>query len=148
MLRSDELRHHLLKIGMTRRPPFERATELGASTSIPGRFNVLYFVHVGDAREAERYVHDLLSDVRYDGNREFFATSVQRAVRSLDRAVEQLPLLRSQRNKGSRNPRSKAIPQAFPAVVLTCRSCQQKNRVRYLLVKITPTCAKCGSVLS
>jgi hypothetical protein len=147
VLRNPELRHALLKIGMTRRAPFDRAEELGASTSIPGKFEILYFVHVGDARTAEQYAHDLLSDVRYDRSREFFATSIQRAVRTLDRAVEQFPLLRSQRNKGNRHPRSKAVPQAFPTEILSCGSCGQRNRVRVLAVAIASTCGRCGAGL-
>jgi hypothetical protein len=147
IVRNQELRHHLLKIGMTRRGPLERAAELGASTSIPGTFETLYFVHVGDAREAERYVHDLLADVRYANNREFFATSVPRAVKALDAAAGAFPLLRSQRNKGNRNRRSKPIPQAFPADFLDCLGCGQRNRVQLIAIKVSYSCSKCGAPL-
>ena len=106
IVRSEELRYPLLKIGMTSKGPYERATELGASTSIPGQFELVYFVHVCEARLAEQYVHEDLARYRYRQNKEFFSVGVGRAVRTLDQATKVFPLLRSQRNKGNRNPAS------------------------------------------
>ena len=60
VLRNDEFTKPLLKIGMTTRPPHERAAELG-STSTPENFELIYFVHVCETRAAEQFVHDALA---------------------------------------------------------------------------------------
>ena len=143
ILRNEEFRHPVLKIGMTKRGPHERAAELG-STSTPGHFEVIYFVHVCDARMAEQFVHEMLASSRYKQNKEFFAVSIGRAVGALNEAARSFPLLRSQRNKGSRNPRSKPLPQAFGAQIMTCVGCGKKNRVPSLAISLHPKCAGCG----
>ena len=52
VMRNSELQKPLLKIGMTRRPPDDRASEMGAG--VPGKYELIYFVHVCDARSADR----------------------------------------------------------------------------------------------
>ena len=142
VMRNEELKRPLLKIGMTRRPPHARAAEMG--TGVPGHFELLYFVHVCNVRAAEQYVHAALAPHRYREDREFFTASIGRAASVLDQAAEVFPLLRSMRNKGSLNPRSKPIPQAFRARLRVCPACGTKNRVRELAIQISPTCGKCG----
>ncbi len=145
VMRNEELQKRLLKIGMTRRPPDQRASEMG--TGVPGRFELVHFVNVCDARAAEQYVHETLTQHQYREDREFFMVGIGTAVRALDRAAEVFPLLRSMRNKGNRNPRSKPIPQAFPVELRACRACGQKNRARALAIPIRLSCGKCGQKL-
>jgi hypothetical protein len=142
-MRNTEFVRPLIKIGMTTRPPHDRAAEL-AGTGVPGFFELLYFVHVGDARAAEALAHQALARHRYQSNREFFEVSIGQAVSVLDQVAEHVPLLRSQANKGSRNPRSKPIPQAFGVAVRECPHCHKKNRVRVLAIATTPKCGSCG----
>ncbi len=147
VLRNEEFRHPLLKIGMTRRDPHGRAAELG-STSTPGQFEVVYFIHVCEALMAEQFVHERLASSRYNANKEFFAISIGRAVAALDRAATAFPLLRAQQNRGSRNPRSKPIPQVFRALIRPCHRCGQKNRIRELAIEVSASCGSCGSALA
>lgn len=142
-MRNAEFRRPLIKIGMTTRPPHDRAAEL-AGTGVPGLFELVYFVHVGDARAAESLAHQGLAKHRYQANREFFEVSIGQAVSVLDQVAEHVPLLRSQANKGSRNPRSKPIPQAFGVVVCACPHCHKRNRVRVLAIATTPKCGSCS----
>lgn len=146
IMRNDELKRPLLKIGMTTRPPYDRAADL-SNTSIPGHYEVLYFVHVGDARLAERYAHEALVEFRYQPNKEFFAVSVAQAAKVLDELAELMPVLRSQRNKGSRNPRSKPIPQALRTTITDCPTCGRRNRVRALAIPMTTNCGECHAQL-
>lgn len=141
VVRNMEFKKPLLKVGMTTRPPYDRVAEL-ASTGVPGTYEVIYFVHVTDTRYGESIAHQALAEHRYQPNKEFFEVSISQAVRVLDWVADHLPVLRSQRNKGSRNPRSKPIPQAFPSAIVSCPSCSQKNRVHPLAI---PTTAKCGT---
>ena len=147
IVRNDEFRRPLLKIGMTTRAPFERLDEL-SGTNVPGHYEMLYFVHVGDARWAERYVHEALAGYRHRPDKEFFDVPLAKAVRLLDDVAEVMPVLRSQRNKGSRNPRSKPIPQAFPTQNITCGGCGKVNRVKPLMVPIYVRCGACSAPIS
>jgi len=65
----------LLKIGQTRRDPFQRAREL-QTTGVPFPFRVEAAVRVGDPAEVERRLHKRFSDVRQTVGREFFRTHV------------------------------------------------------------------------
>ena len=145
VMRNEELQKPLLKIGMTRRPPDQRASEMG--TGVPGRYELVYFVHVWNARAAEQYAHETLAQHRYREDREFFMVGIGTAVRALNQAAEMFLLLRSMRNKGNLHPRSKPIPQAFRAELCTCSACGQRNRVRALAIPTRPTCGKCGQKL-
>jgi hypothetical protein len=142
-VRNTEFRRPLIKIGMTTRPPHDRAAELGG-TGVPGLFELVYFVHVGDARAAEGLAHQALARHRYQSNREFFEVSIGQAVSVLDQVADHVPLLRSQANEGSRNPRSKPIPQAFGLAIRACPSCGKKNRVRVLAILTKPKCGSCA----
>ena len=146
VMRNNEFRKPLLKVGMTTRPPYERASEMGR-TAVPGRFELVYFVHVVDARMAESLVHRELASFRYRPNKEFFEAPIGSAVAALDRAAEALPVLRSQRNRGSYSPRSKPLDQVFPTVVRVRQECGQRNRVRTLAVPVRPRCGVCRKPL-
>lgn len=62
----------LIKIGKTTRTADQRLKELGAATGVPTPFALVFEVWVHDCHRAEKYVHDLLSENRVAGNREFF----------------------------------------------------------------------------
>ena len=147
VVRNEEFRRPLLKIGMTTRAPFERLEEL-SGTNVPGPFELLYFVHVGDARWAEARVHEALAEQRYRPDKEFFDVPLPKAVRLLDEAAEAMPVLRSQRNKGNRHPLSKPIPQAFPTQIIRCGGCGKVNRVKPLMVPIYVRCGACTAPIS
>ena len=69
----------LLKIGMTRRTPEERAAELSASSGLPEPFRVEYSEYSADAPTLERTVHAALARQRRSAKREFFAINVEGA---------------------------------------------------------------------
>ncbi len=61
----------ILKIGMTLRNPFERASELH-TTGVPTPFFVAFCVFVPDAVRLERTLHTHFAAHRINANREFF----------------------------------------------------------------------------
>lgn len=145
-MRNTEFKRPLIKVGMTTRPPHGRASEL-AGTAVPGIFELIYFVHVGNARYAESLAHQALAKHRRQANREFFEVSIGQVVTVLDQVANHIPVLRSQANKGSRNPRSKPIPQAFGSQIRACPYCHKKNRVRVLAIATTPKCGSCSRTM-
>ena len=148
IVRNPELKQPLLKVGMTKRPPHERANELGSSTSVPGSYELIYFVHTSDARKAEKVAHDLLASARYQSNKEFFATDLNQAANALDKAATAFPLRESQRNRGLQSPKSKVLPQACRTQIRPCHSCGKRNRVRSTFAPMTPRCGGCGKNLA
>lgn len=75
----------IVKIGRTNRPPDDRVNELSSATGVPTPFELVYSVYTNDCHEAERRVHDWLSErgARVAANREFFAVPVPDAIRLL-----------------------------------------------------------------
>lgn len=67
----------VLKIGMTHRSPMQRCQELSSSTSAPMPFTLLCYGEVQLPREAELYLHEVFSDERINGSREFFKASFE-----------------------------------------------------------------------
>jgi hypothetical protein len=84
-LRNSEFKRPLLKIGMTTTSPHQRANELGAATGVPGKFDIVYFLHSGSCSNAESYVHQKLAKYRTTG--EFFDVPVGLAVETMDEAA-------------------------------------------------------------
>ena len=64
----------------------ERAAELGATTAVPGAFQLIYFVHASDHHEAEKMVHGDLTPYRKSASKEFFELPLRIALEALDRA--------------------------------------------------------------
>src|ERR1039458_71370 len=62
----------LVKIGRTERSVSERLTELSSHTGVPTGFAVVREYAVANSVEAERMIHERLSDYRVAANREFF----------------------------------------------------------------------------
>jgi hypothetical protein len=77
----------LLKIGHSLESPFERLAEL-RSTGVPTPFVVLACFRVSDCQQAEKRVHELLGNTRFESDREFFQVSIDTAL------IECLPCLK------------------------------------------------------
>lgn len=80
----------LLKIGMTRRTPEERAQEISTGTGLPATFEVLYYEHVTDCERAERLLHERLKQFRTSSNREFFHIDAPHVVRALAAVADEV----------------------------------------------------------
>ena len=151
-MRNSAFRKPLLKIGMTSRPPFERAHELGRATGVPGDFDLVYFVHVFARRRAEQLVHQRLESYRTGSHKEFFDVPVSRVVDAFDEAAGRYPVnLDQARPKKRGGWGSEVLPQVFHHIVNPCPHCGQKNKIRGLsgmpLVPIRPRSAAVESAL-
>ena len=69
----------LIKIGRTERSVSERVGELSAATGVPTGFTVVKEYAVANSVEAERIIHERLSDFRVANNREFFKMEAEDA---------------------------------------------------------------------
>ena len=70
----------LVKIGRTERSVSERASELSSHTGVPTGFTVAGEWAVADSAEAERTIHERLSDWRVSESREFFKIETEDAL--------------------------------------------------------------------
>lgn len=80
----------LVKIGHTHRSPEERARELSKLSGVPTPFVVAFSVTVSNCGLAETMAHQRLSAYRGANNREFFAVTVQEAVKVLKVIVREI----------------------------------------------------------
>lgn len=78
----------LLKVGMTTRTVEERAAEINRATGVAIPFGVRRCWHVTSPALAERRAHEVLSDRRTRGDREFFRVDFVEAVRRIQDAVD------------------------------------------------------------
>src|ERR1035437_945889 len=69
----------LVKIGRTDRCVSERVSELSSHTGVPTGFSVVKEYAVANSVEAERIIHERLSDYRVADNREFFKMEAEDA---------------------------------------------------------------------
>ncbi len=145
-LRNSEFKHPLLKIGMTTKSPHKRAYELGSATGVPGKFDIVYFIHAVNCGYAEFHVHERLANYRKTG--EFFDVPIGVAVDAMDEAAKKfainLDLARSKKRGGS----GEWLPQVFRHAVSPCPHCGKKNKVHMLAVPFVPKCGKCRRNLS
>ena len=141
-LRNSEFRRPLLKIGMTKKYPQQRAHELGSATGVPGKFDIVYFVHSSDCRAAEALVHEKLAEYRTSG--EFFDIPIRKAVKVMDEAAARYPIYVSMMSPNKRGGRgSEILPQAFDHGLAVCSHCGRKNKIHELAVPDIPKCGKC-----
>lgn len=70
----------LVKIGRTERSVSERVGELSAHTGVPTSFTVVKEYAVKNSVEAEKAIHERLSDFRVNDNREFFKMEAEDAI--------------------------------------------------------------------
>jgi hypothetical protein len=78
----------LVKIGRTDRSVSERVSELSSHTGIPTGFAVVKHWAVTDSVEAERIIHERLSDYRVAENREFFKMEAEEATDIIESLLE------------------------------------------------------------
>jgi len=142
-LRNAEFKKPLLKIGMTTTSPHQRAAELGAATGVPGKFDLVYFVHASSCARAEFYVHQRLARFRTSG--EFFEVPIGRAVEAMDEAAARFPI-----NLDMAHPKKRGgwgndwLPQVFQHSFRVCPNCGDRNRIHSLAVPFRPKCGRCG----
>ena len=141
-MRNSEFKKPLLKIGMTRNPPYERAQQLASATGVPGHFDLVYFVHAMNREMAEAQVHQKLAAHRTTG--EFFEVPVSRAVEAMDEAASlyriNMDLARPKKRGGWGDD---WLPQVFEHTIAECPRCGQKNKIHALAVAHRPKCGKC-----
>ena len=103
----------IVKIGRTDRDVSQRASELSSHTGVPTEFVVVKAYAVTNAVEAEKRIHDRLSDYRVSDNREFFRIESDDAVLIIEN------LLELQRQDGRRDfeQEDALIASALPAVL-------------------------------
>ena len=70
---------NILKIGRTYRPVSQRAKEINRATGVLMPFGARYVIEVSDPVEAERKVHQALSEYRLRQDREFFEIEPHKA---------------------------------------------------------------------
>lgn len=80
----------LVKIGMTMRNPFQRATEL-RSTGMPTNFNVAAAIFVDNPKQIESQLHRIFDSVRVERDREFFEIDCNSVLSALVELIIQNP---------------------------------------------------------
>ena len=141
VLKNRAFKEPLLKIGRTARSPMERTHELGTATAVPEGFELVYFVHVANRNDAEKYVHDALATYRKSPKKEFFEVPLTRAIEALDRAAESFPIV------VGRGSSARVLPQYFQSSNVRCPSCGKTNRVRQLGISVYLKCRVCKTPL-
>jgi len=103
----------IVKIGRTDRDVSQRASELSSHTGVPTDFVVVKAYAVTNAIEAEKRIHERLSEYRVSENREFFR------IESDDAALIIENLLELQRQDGRRDfeQEDALIALALPAIL-------------------------------
>ena len=101
----------LVKIGRTERSVSERVNELSSSTGVPTGFTVVKEYAVANSVEAERIIHERLSDYRVSDNREFFKMEADDA---MDIIESMLPKTETRRDYERED---EMVARAIPIVV-------------------------------
>jgi DNA segregation ATPase FtsK/SpoIIIE-like protein len=78
----------LVKIGRTERSVSERVNELSSHTGVPTGFAVVKEYAVANSGDAERIIHERLSDYRVADNREFFKMEAEDATDIIESILE------------------------------------------------------------
>jgi hypothetical protein len=103
----------LVKIGRTERSVSERVGELSSHTGVPTSFTVVKEYAVENSVEAEKIIHERLSDFRVNDNREFFKMEADDA---MDIIESMLPKTETRRDYERED---EMIARAIPIVVKT-----------------------------
>ncbi|HUB86930.1 MAG TPA: DNA translocase FtsK [Verrucomicrobiae bacterium] len=80
----------LVKIGRTERSVSERVNELSSHTGVPTGFTVVNEYTVANSVEAERIIHERLSDYRVSDDREFFRMEAEDATDIIESILEKV----------------------------------------------------------
>jgi hypothetical protein len=90
IMRNPGMQDEIVKIGLTRSDPEERATQLSTATGVPNNFEVVFSRKTLNCRTLESSVHKALGSRRISKNREFFRCSVSEAVDTIERLRMQI----------------------------------------------------------
>lgn len=90
VMRSAAHDKDIFKIGLTRRSTDIRSEELSRTTGSPDKFLVVQEWEVSDCIEAEKVIHEKLSQYRINPNREFFKAPYKHIFSVIDSIIDQL----------------------------------------------------------
>ena len=79
----------MLKIGYTSKTAEERSDQIGKSTGIPMKFDILYQYRCFKGLKIEGEVHKVLKRKRVNNNREFFYISLEEAISIIEKIGSQ-----------------------------------------------------------
>jgi len=128
----------MYKIGETSRPPHIRVKELSSETGVPSNYKMAYCVHLLDRFQAEKMVHQHLSQYRVADNKEFFTAPLSIIVSAFDEVTKILP------NYGKKG----LVPQVFREQIVKCPACGTPNRIKEVGLKIRSECNSCRNILT
>ena len=80
----------LLKIGYTMNTVEGRVKELSSATGVPSEFVIEYQIECRDAASVEALVHESLTSLRHNNNREFFSASIEEAVKAIRQHAKEI----------------------------------------------------------
>jgi hypothetical protein len=80
----------VIKIGLTRNSPDDRAAQLSSATGVAENFEVIYSCETANCRALESAVHSELDSCRVSRNREFFRCSPEAAIEVIERIRHRL----------------------------------------------------------
>lgn len=101
----------LVKIGRTERSVSERVGELSSHTGVPTSFTVVKEYAVENSVEAEKIIHERLSDFRVNDNREFFKIDVDDAMEIVESILPKIETRRDYERE------DEMVASAIPIVV-------------------------------
>ena len=121
---------------------------LGSATGVPGKFDIVYFIHAVNCGQAESYVHQRLADYRTTGG--FFDVPISIPVDGMDEVANQFTII-----DGSCSTEDTGwlggddwLPQAFRHGIGPYPHCGKKNKIHMLAVPSIPKGGKCRRNLS
>ena len=130
--RHKDLGLPLYKIGVTKEGILERMKTLGSETGVPGTYICLYYFECENCYETEDIAHEILGDLRYNENKEFFYATLERIVLLFKQLpgilvkFDEMPVKRTRKK-----PRKKPTPEPTE---------EQKNKIiKYHKKKRTQT---------
>ena len=119
----------LVKIGRTERPVSERAGELSSHTGVPTSFVVVKEYAVENSVEAEKIIHERLSDFRVSDNREFFKMEAEDAMEIIESILPKSEIRRDYELEDEMVAR--AIPIVVKAGIARPRTLEQMLKISY-----------------
>ncbi|MRR06221.1 MAG: GIY-YIG nuclease family protein [Deltaproteobacteria bacterium] len=93
IMRSPSHGIDIYKVGLTRRTPGERASEISSATGVPLPLEVLASWETGHCSKVEAEAHERLKDFRLNNRREFFAVSLSTLVATIGQVVTEIDTL-------------------------------------------------------
>jgi hypothetical protein len=119
----------LVKIGRTERSVTERVGELSSHTGVPTSFTVVKEYAVENSVEAEKKIHERLSDFRVNDNREFFKMEAEDAIDIIESILPKTETRRDYEREDEMVAR--AIPIVVKAGMARPRMLEEMLRISY-----------------